>query len=74
MNSLETQAYIEQLGQRVRQLRERKGLTQAQLGEVCNMEVANISKLEAGDINSTFSTVVLIAQVLGVKTGDLFLD
>lgn len=54
------------IGQRVVQLREEKGLTQAELSRVCGKDRQAIEKLEGGRVNPTLYTLYEISKALEV--------
>ena len=53
------------IGNRIKELRETKGISQQNLAAVCNFEKANLSRIEAGRTNPTISTLYKISQALG---------
>ena len=53
------------LENRLRELRARHGLTQAQLAEKCDMDQADISRIERGATSPTARTLQRIAAALG---------
>lgn len=55
-------------GQRLRELRNEKGLTQSQLAERVNLSKANISKYENGSVEPNLETLHLLAELFGVTT------
>uniref|UniRef100_UPI003217AC0D helix-turn-helix domain-containing protein n=1 Tax=uncultured Draconibacterium sp. TaxID=1573823 RepID=UPI003217AC0D len=59
------------IGERIRILRESKGITQQNLAAICNFEKANLSRLEAGRTNPTISTLYKISQALKVSISEL---
>lgn len=59
------------IGQRIRILRESKGISQQVLAAMCNFEKANLSRIEAGRTNPTVSTLYKISQGLGVSISEL---
>ncbi len=61
-----------QLGQRIRELRKQKGLTQEQLGESSGVGAKYISQVERTGANVTLSLAESIAGGLGVDLKDLF--
>ena len=61
------------LGKRIAQYRNRKGLTQEQLGEVVHLVSKYISRVEKGVSRPSLDTIVDIANVLGV-TSDMLLQ
>ncbi len=60
------------LGKQIQKLRESKGLSQQDLAAKCNFEKSNMSRLEAGRVNSTLSTLEKIAKALDVTLVELF--
>lgn len=59
------------IGERIREIRESKGITQQDLAAACNIEKSNISRIEAGRTNFTISTLYKISVALEVKLIDL---
>lgn len=58
-------------GERVRQLRKAKGLSQYQLAIDANISLNQVGRIERGEINCTLSTIDLLA--LALKTTRLVL-
>jgi len=58
-------------GQRVRYLRQKKGLTMEALAASANIEYRQLSDVELGKTNATLSTALAIAQALGVPFREL---
>lgn len=58
-------------GDRIRQFRKARGLTQKQLGELCGIADSNIRKYESGRQNPKLETLKKIADALGVPTTSL---
>lgn len=56
-----------ELGQFLRQKREEKRLTQAQLGDLMGFNSTNISKIEAGKWNMSIDILTLFALHLGFE-------
>jgi transcriptional regulator with XRE-family HTH domain len=59
------------VGNRIRLLRESKGVSQQVLAAICNFEKGNMSRIEAGRTNPTLTTLYKISQALGIKITDL---
>lgn len=57
------------LGERVRQIRTDLGLSQETVGDLADMHWTNIGKIERGQANPSFSTLIRLAGVLGVDPG-----
>ena len=57
------------LGTKIRALRNRRGLTQAELAEKADLTPEHLSKLENGHVEGVeYATVVRLAKVFGIKT------
>jgi transcriptional regulator with XRE-family HTH domain len=54
------------IGQRVKEIREEKGITQQSIANNIDTDRANISRLESGRVDSRISTLFRIATDLGV--------
>lgn len=61
----------QKIGERIRLLRESKGISQQNLAAVCNFEKANLSRIEAGRTNPTVFTLFKISQALETTISDL---
>lgn len=59
------------IGERIRDLRESKGISQQNLAAICNFEKANLSRIEAGRTNPTVSTMYKISQALDITLTEL---
>ncbi len=57
---------LRRLGDRIREHRRSKGLTQEALAESLDLSVAYVSLIERGGRNPPYTTVVAIARALGV--------
>lgn len=62
------------VGQRVRSLRERQGLSLRALAERCGLSGTAISQIERGDTSPTVSSLHMLAMALGISITDLFQD
>lgn len=61
-------------GNRVRQLREQKGMTQVVLAEKAGIEQQHLSNLELGKKEAKIRVVEMLATGLGVSLRQLFWD
>ncbi len=59
-------------GQRVRELRTRKNLSQEALAEVCELDRTYIGGIERGERNVSLLNIKKIADALGVPVKELF--
>ena len=65
--------YVEQCPMlRIRQLRERKGVSLRELARRAGVGVATLSRIESGEANPRMSTLLQLADALGVFVGHLF--
>jgi transcriptional regulator with XRE-family HTH domain len=63
---------IKKFGQRLREIRQSKGVSQEQLAHDCGLEYSQINRIELGKVNTSISHVALIAKHLGLSPRDLF--
>ena len=59
------------IGERIRQIRTAKGLSQKETALLLEMDQSQYSKVELGKTDPAFSTVDKIAQALGVSLAEL---
>jgi len=59
------------LGRAIRQLRERKGLTQEAVAHEAGITTATLGVIERGSSNPTWATVKGIGAAVGVSMGEL---
>ncbi len=60
------------MGKRIQELRKEKKLSQQDLAAKCNFEKSNMSRLEAGGVNMTLSTMEKVSEALEVEMIELF--
>ncbi|MCW5818159.1 MAG: helix-turn-helix transcriptional regulator [Labilithrix sp.] len=60
------------VGRRIAELRERHGLTQANVAEAIGTTVPNLQRIEYGTQNVTLETLVRIANAIGVRVVEMF--
>jgi transcriptional regulator with XRE-family HTH domain len=65
---------LRRLGERVREQRRSRGLTQEALAETLDLSVAYVSLIERGGRNPPYTTVVAIARALGVAPSRIVAD
>ncbi len=68
MNEVEVYMLI---GERIKQMRQSKGMTQQMLADECDIEKPNLSRIENGNTNPTVKSLWKISNALGVKLKDL---
>ena len=72
MASIEDKKFLCKLGDRIRLLRDERGLTQEQLGKASRLHRTFIGSLERGERNVAILNLRLIARALRVNLADLF--
>lgn len=65
-------AYQKKLGQRIREIRESKELSQLDVASVCDYDKTTISRIENGRTNITLKTLVTLALAMEVDISQLF--
>lgn len=59
------------LGSKLREARERLGLTQEQVAERSGVHATEVSRIEGGKRDPQVSTLIRLANALGVEPGEL---
>jgi transcriptional regulator with XRE-family HTH domain len=62
---------LQKFGERVRDTRERQGLTQEQLAGRAGLDRSYVGGVERGEHNISLSNILKIARALGVSAADL---
>ena len=60
------------VGKQIQKLRVVKGVSQQDIAAKCNFEKSNMSRLEAGRVNPTLSTLEKVAKALEVELIEFF--
>ena len=72
--NLDEQDFLQAVGLRIRKRREAQNLTQAQLGERCDLDRTFVGSVERGERNVAVLNLRKIAQALRVPLWDLLAD
>jgi len=64
--------YLAQLGKRIANIREKKGMTQYKLAKDLMMEQSNLARIEDGKTNPTVKTLLKICDAIKISMSDLF--
>lgn len=64
---------LTEFGQRLRELRGRRNLSQEQLAHSAGVDRATISSAENGRLNATVTTLYRLAEALSVDPGELLI-
>ncbi len=62
---------LAKLGTRLNELRMQKGLSLRQLSHLSNLDYSTIGKIEKGQVNITFTTLVELAKALEISPKEL---
>jgi len=65
-------ALAEQVGSKIKELRERRGMTQSSLAEAAELTSDEVSRIERGVREPRFGTLERLAAALNVAPGELF--
>jgi transcriptional regulator with XRE-family HTH domain len=60
-----------QLGRRIQNIREKRGLSQTQLADMADVGRAHLSQIENGAVAARIDTLHALAQALGMKLEEL---
>ena len=71
MKKRENKKLLRALGKRIRELRKKQNISQAQLGFECGVHGEYIGRIERGLQSPTISTLESVAKALDVKLKDL---
>jgi transcriptional regulator with XRE-family HTH domain len=63
--------FIVNFGIHIRQLREKKNLSQQGLADDCNLSKRQIGRIERGEINTSLRTIIKIANALDLEPKNL---
>jgi len=69
---LKDEEFIKKFGQKLKQVRESKGLSQEQLSLLSEISQSQIARTELGQVNTSISHVSIYAKYLKVDPMDLF--
>lgn len=63
--------FQKKVGEKIKKLREEKGITQQDLAAMCNFEKGNMSFIESGTRNLTLLSLHKISKALGIEVKEL---
>lgn len=66
------QDFCRALGMHIRKLREERGISMRQFALMADIEYSRLAKLEHGRTNPTISTLINLAETLGITHQQLF--
>ena len=68
---MEDKALLEKVGNRIKEIRESKNITQQELAARCDYEKSNMSRIESGNTNPTLLTLYKICTSLDISLEEL---
>jgi transcriptional regulator with XRE-family HTH domain len=71
MINLRNSKILKAVGKQIRIQRRKKGVSQQEFADMCDMELSQINRIELGKVNTTVSTLFRIAEVLEIKASKL---
>lgn len=63
--------FSEETGKRIKKIREKLGLTQAQVAKKAGININYFAVIERGEVNPSLEKLEKIAKALGVKSSDI---
>lgn len=63
--------FLINLGIHIRQLREKKNLSQQELATDCNIPKVQVGRIERAEVNTTVKTLVKLANALDIEPKEL---
>lgn len=64
--------FNKKLAERIIEIRKSKGISQIELGTMCNFEKPNMSRIESGKYTPSLTTLLKISDALDVHIKELF--
>ena len=62
---------LKKIGSRIRELRVQKGMSQADLANLCDVELSSINRIELGKASPSLTLLFIIANELDVTPAEL---
>lgn len=67
MNNIRNEEFLKAFGSNLRKLRKEKGLSMERLAQIAGIEYSQVSDIEHGKINTTLSSVFVLAKALEIR-------
>ena len=64
----------QQIGNKIKELRNQSGITQEKLSELADLDISFISEIESGKRNITVNTIEKLAKAFNIKPSDFITD
>jgi transcriptional regulator with XRE-family HTH domain len=69
--NVKNKALIKSLGERIRKVRNEKGISQEELANEADIPLSQIGRIERGETNPTISSLFVISQALDIELKNL---
>jgi putative transcriptional regulator len=64
--------FIIKVGLRIKEIREKKGITQSELAKLCDKDRQNLNRIEKGHVNISVTYLKIITKNLNISLLDFF--
>ena len=71
---IQEKKFIKKFGERLRELRLSKNLSQEELANTAEIPINQVGRIERGEINTTITTIKVLADSLKIHISELFVD
>lgn len=65
---------LKNIGEKIREIRLQKNLTQKELAFILDIEISQITRIETGKINTSVLNIIKIADAFEIKVSELLKD
>jgi transcriptional regulator with XRE-family HTH domain len=72
VNNVRNETYILAFGKRLKEIRKSKEISQEELSYTAQIPLSQVGRIERGEVNTTISTVFILASALTVHPRELF--
>ena len=66
--------FIKEFGQRLREIRLSKNLSQEELANTAEIPINQVGRIERGEINTTITTIKVLADAIKIPISEFFRD
>ena len=71
---IQERKFIKKFGERLRELRLSKNLSQEELANTAEIPINQVGRIERGEINTTITTIKVLADALRIPISEFFID
>ena len=72
MINVKNKKFIKTFGKNLKSIRKQAGLSQEDLANDADIPLSQVGRIERGEVNTTISTVYVLAEALKIEITDLF--